>query len=280
MSHPSPTEPPIVLALHGAAFGYGTRTVVSGLDVAIRAGEVVAVLGPNGSGKSTLVKGVLGLATNFAGRVEVLGMPRTDFREHARLGYVPQRHTLAAGARATVWEIVAAGRLTRRRLLSHPGAGDRAAIRRAIELVGLADRERSDVAALSGGQQRRVLIARALAGEPDILLMDEPTAGVDASAQHVLADVLARLVATGVTLVVVTHELAALAELVTRVIVVEDGRVAFDGSRDEFASASGVVHDHDAHHHDSELDQVPSWVAAVPAPLPRPLTDRSGGTRG
>ena len=98
-----------------------------------------------------------------------------------------------------------------------------------FDLVGLADRSGTEVSTLSGGQQRRVLIARALAGQPDVLIMDEPTAGVDVVNQHVLADVLGRLVERDVTLVIVTHELGALEGLPTRIIVVDGGRIAFDG---------------------------------------------------
>ncbi|HRW18093.1 MAG TPA: metal ABC transporter ATP-binding protein [Dermatophilaceae bacterium] len=256
-----------VLSLRSASFGYADRAVVSGVTLTVEPGEVVAVLGPNGSGKSTLVKGALGLAQQLAGSVELFGMPRADFREHARLGYVPQRHTLASAVRSTVTEIVASGRIPRQHWLRGQTARDREQIGRALELVGLADRARADVTTLSGGQQRRVLIARALAGEPEVLVMDEPMAGVDASAQHVLADVLTRLAATGVTMLVVTHELVALADLVTRVVVVDAGQVSFDGSKADFEAAAGhVLHDHGAHHHDLEL-------ATTPALLGNPIPD-------
>ncbi len=239
-----------VLCLRGAAFGYGEHPVLSGVDLRVQAGEVVAILGPNGSGKSTLVKGLLGLADHVRGEVELFGMPRAEFREHARLGYVPQRHTVAGTVRATVQEVVATGRLPRKRLWSRLTHRDRALVRRAIDLVGMGDRTTVDTAELSGGQQRRVLIARALAGEPDVLLMDEPTAGVDIASQHALAGVLARLAGTGVTMLIVTHELAALADIVARVVVIDGGQVSFDGPRAEFeARASLILHDHGYQHH-------------------------------
>ena len=113
---------------------------------------------------------------------------------------------------------------------------------------------------LSGGQQRRVLIARALAGQPDVLIMDEPTAGVDAANQHVLADVLDRLVERDVTMVIVTHELGALERLLTRIVVVDGGRIRFDGTPPAYAAARDAVHhDHDSHHHDIELRHRPPW---------------------
>jgi zinc transport system ATP-binding protein len=246
------TDPP--LRLRGATFGYGDRIIVEGIDLTIEPGEVVAVLGANGSGKSTLLKGLVGLSDLRAGTVEVFGAPGGTQAARNRVGYVPQRHTLATSVRATAREIVATGTLpTRPRPLLRRRGVDRV-VTAALCSVGLAEHADRDVGELSGGQQRRVLIARALAGAPEILLMDEPTAGVDVANQHVLAAVLRRLAATGVTLVVVTHELDALVDVVTRVLVVHGGRVSFDGSVANFLEQHDVVHhDHDSHHHDDEL---------------------------
>ena len=242
-----------VISVRQGAFGYADRTVLVDVVLDVFPSEVVAVLGPNGSGKSTLVKGLLGVCER-SGQVELFGVPADGFTEHHRIGYVPQRHTLFGSVRATVEEVVSSGRLSRRGLWRPSGAGDRAAVVRALEVVGMADRAHTDVAKLSGGQQRRVLIARALAGEPDVLVMDEPTAGVDARAQHGLADVLARLVGQGVTMLVVTHEMGPITDLVTRVIVVDEGRVRFDGPREVFLAAPDrVLHEHHSHHHDDEL---------------------------
>jgi zinc transport system ATP-binding protein len=244
-----------VVALHGAGFGYGDRPVLTDVDLTIRSGEIVAIVGPNGSGKSTLMKGVLGLNERTAGSVSLFGVDSTEFHDRARIGYVPQRHTLSASVRATAEEIVCTGRLARIGWFGRLRATDRQVVARALEVVGLADRASTEVSTLSGGQQRRVLIARALAGEPDVLIMDEPTAGVDAASQHVLADVLERLAQREVTMVIVTHELGALERLLTRIVVVDGGRVRFDGTPQEYAHArEHVHHDHDSHHHDHELD--------------------------
>ena len=245
----------VVIDLAGASFGYGDRAVLSDASLTIRRGEIVAVVGPNGSGKSTLMKGILGLNDRVAGRVTLFGVPSDDVRDRARIGYVPQRHTLSASVRATAEEIVSTGRLPRVGWLGRLRANDRQIVARSLEVVGLADRAATEVSTLSGGQQRRVLIARALAAQPDVLIMDEPTAGVDASNQHVLAEVLERLVAGGVTMVVVTHELGALERLITRIVVVDGGRIVFDGTPSQYAVArDSVHHDHDSHHHDHELD--------------------------
>ena len=253
MTTPAPDLRTPVFALRSASFGYADRIVLRDVDLDVHGGDVVAVLGPNGSGKSTLVKGLLGICER-AGDVLVFGTPADHFQDHFRIGYVPQRHTLSGSVKATVTEVVSSGRLSRRGLWRPSGAPDRQAVARALEVVGMADRARTDVATLSGGQQRRVLIARALAGEPDVLIMDEPTAGVDTRAQHELAEVLARLAKEGVTMLLVTHDLGPVTDLVTRVVVIDEGRITFDGRRGDFlASAGTLLHDHQSHHHDDEL---------------------------
>jgi zinc transport system ATP-binding protein len=264
---------PAVLSLHSAAFGYDDRPAVSDVTLDVLPGEVVALLGPNGSGKSTLVRGLLGLNHHLAGQVSMFGTPIADFADHARLGYVPQRHTLSASVRATVEEVVAIGRLPHQGWLGRQNSHDRAVVAQALELVGLEDQAGCDVSTLSGGQQRRVLIARALAAEPDVLIMDEPTAGVDAASQHVLSRVLARLAARGTTMVIVTHELAALQDIVTRILLVSGGSLTFDGTPADFArEQSAYALAHDGHHHDSEnRDRAAS---RTPTPAAGPL-DRS-----
>lgn len=220
-----------ILELQDAAFGYGASPVVTDVNLSITAGEVVAILGPNGSGKSTLVKGLLGLTEHQGGTARLLGEP-LDQVARSRIGYVPQRHTLATSIRASVAEIVAIGRLPYRSLWRpwrRDSATDRQITARALDLVGLGDRASADVSQLSGGQQRRVLIARALASTPDMLIMDEPTAGVDQANQQILAGVLGTLAGRGTTMLIVTHEVEALAHILTRVLVIDSGRIVFDG---------------------------------------------------
>ena len=219
----------VVVRLRSACIGYGDVAVVQGVDLTVRRGEAVAVLGSNGSGKTTLVRGLLGLATVLSGDVEVLQAPVGRRRERGRIGYVPQRHTVTGAVPATVREVVSVGRLARLGLLRRLGGADRAAVAEAVAAVGLGDRIDEPVAALSGGQQRRVLVARALAARPDLMIMDEPTAGVDAAQQEAMASVLERLSAEGTTLLVVTHEVGPLAGVVRRAVVVDHGRVAYDG---------------------------------------------------
>lgn len=219
----------VAVRLRSASIGYDDVPIVARVSLTVRRGEAIAVLGSNGSGKTTLARGLLGLASVLDGEIEVLGAPVGRLRERGRVGYVPQRHTVSGAVPATVREVVAVGRLARLGLFRRLGAADRAAVGEAVAAVGLADRMEEPVASLSGGQQRRVLVARALAAQPELLIMDEPTAGVDAASQDALAEVLTRVSAAGTTLLVVTHETGPLAGVLTRAVVVDHGRIRYDG---------------------------------------------------
>jgi zinc transport system ATP-binding protein len=223
----------VVDVAHGVV-GYGGRPVLRDVSLAVSAGEVVAVLGANGSGKSTLIRAALGLVPLQAGSATLFGTPlkpasRKLRRGWQRIGYVPQRVGASSGVPATVREVVTAGRLARRGFLHPSSPRDRAAVASALAAVGLADRAGEPVGTLSGGQQQRALIARALAGEPELLVLDEPTAGVDAASQTAFAGALRGFVAGGGTVLLVAHELGPLKQLVSRAVVVHDGRIAHDG---------------------------------------------------
>ena len=244
-----PPDRPVVIRLAGGTAGYDGRPVLRDVDFDLAAGEVVALLGANGSGKSTLVRALLGLVPLVRGELELFGVPVERFRDRWRIGYVPQRYTAASGVPATVREVVATGRLPHRRPFVPARSHDREAVEAAIATVGLTEEASSDVARLSGGQQRRVLIARALAGEPEVLVMDEPTAGVDLVSQQILADTLRELVGTGRTLLLVAHELGPLEPLIDRVVLLRDGLITYDGpAADRAARLAGD----DGHHHPHE----------------------------
>ena len=239
-----PTGGPAAVSLRDASIGYGDVPIVEHVDLTVLPGEAVAVVGSNGSGKTTLARGVLGLATALGGEIEVLGAPVGRLRDRGRVGYVPQRHTVSGAVPATVREVVAVGRLARSGLFGRLGAADRAAVGQAVAAVGLADRMEEPVASLSGGQQRRVLVARALAARPELLIMDEPTAGVDAASQDALAEVLARISAAGTTLIVVTHETGPLSGFLTRAVEVDHGRIRYDGPLAGAGPTAGAAADH------------------------------------
>ena len=214
------------------------RPILRQIDLSVPAGQFLTILGANGSGKSTLVRALTGLHSLTSGEVWLFGTPLAQFHQWERVGFVPQRTNASGGVPASVWEVTAAGRLSRRAIFRPASSADRRAVSEAIAAVGLAGRERDGIATLSGGEQQRVLIARALAGEPDLFLLDEPMAGVDLGAQQSLADLLGGLKAAGSTVVLVAHELGALAPLVDRAVVMRDGRIIHDGA---------LPSDHDLH---------------------------------
>ncbi|MEU1604434.1 metal ABC transporter ATP-binding protein [Micromonospora matsumotoense] len=241
-----------VIEVGHASVGYDGRPVLRDVSLTVTAGEVVAVLGANGSGKSTLIRAVLGLVPLGTGTVALFGVPQRRFRQWHRIGYVPQRLGAGSGVPATVREVVASGRLARRGVLRPPGRTDRTAVEAALRAVGLADRARDPVATLSGGQQQRTLIARALAGEPELLVLDEPTAGVDAASQEAFAGALHDFVGTGGTVLLVAHELGPLRPLISRAVVVHQGGICHDGAVPEPAGHHAEPdHDH-VHPHGPE----------------------------
>ncbi|MBQ0903850.1 metal ABC transporter ATP-binding protein [Micromonospora sp. U21] len=247
---------PVITVEHGVV-GYDGRPVLRDVSLTVTAGEVAAVLGANGSGKSTLIRAVLGLVPLSAGSITLFDRPLRQFRQWQRIGYVPQRLGAGGGVPATVREVVASGRLARRGVLRPPGRADRAAVDAALRAVGLADRAADPVSTLSGGQQQRTLIARALAGQPELLILDEPTAGVDAASQEAFAGALRHFVADGGTVLLVAHELGPLRPVISRAVVVHQGGICHDGA----------VPDPAGHHAEPDHDHVHPHGPDEPAGL-------------
>jgi zinc transport system ATP-binding protein len=214
----------------GVSFSFGPIVVIEDVDLAVGRGEFVALVGPNGSGKTTLLRLLLGALSPIRGEVRLFGVSPGDVADRWRIGYVPQRPSLAPDVPATVREIVTAGRLARRGWLRRLSSVDAAAVDHALESVDLTDLADQPLATLSGGQQQRAFIARAFAGEPDLLVLDEPIAGVDAESQRRFRDSLLHLIEEhGAGVLLVSHELSAVANVIDRVIVLKQ-RVLFDGS--------------------------------------------------
>ncbi|MDU0349499.1 metal ABC transporter ATP-binding protein [Actinomyces sp. MRS3W] len=221
----------------------GTSLILSGIDLTVGEGESVALLGANGSGKSTLVKTILGLHPVSSGTVRLFGRDVADRRTVPwdRVGYVPQRVGASSGVPATALEVVRSGLLSPSRPFADRGRAARQRALAALDAVGLADRAQDHVQVFSGGQSQRVLIARALVRSPDLLLLDEPLAGIDRASRESLAVTLAGLRDQGLTLLTVLHEMGELTDVVERAVVLAEGRVVFDGPK------SRLAHDHARH---------------------------------
>jgi zinc transport system ATP-binding protein len=227
--------------LEDVRFAYpGGPDVLRAVDLRLERGEFVAVAGPNGGGKTTLVRLLLGLERPLAGSALLFGEPAHAFTRRSTLGYLAQRSRLGSEAPATVREVVAAGTLAKGGLLGPLRRRERAIVEEAIERVGLTERADTPLQTLSGGQQQRAFIAKALAAEPELLVLDEPTSGVDVEAQEALAALLARLhEELGTTIVYVSHEFGAVERYVERLLLVR-GTIVFDGPP---AELPGVWHD-------------------------------------
>jgi zinc transport system ATP-binding protein len=232
---------PLAVELDGVAFGYRPgQSVLEEVSLGIGEGEFVAIAGPNGGGKTTLVRLVLGLERPTLGSALLLGEPaHRSSRRHA-LGYLAQRSELGGDAPTTVREVVSAGRLAAGGLLGPLRKRERALVSEAIARVGLAEVADRPLRTLSGGMQQRAFIAKALAGEPSLLVLDEPTTGVDSESQESLAGLLDRLHSDlGVTILYVSHEFGAVESFVQRLVLVRR-TIVFDGTPGDLP---GVWHD-------------------------------------
>ncbi|SDX89687.1 zinc transport system ATP-binding protein [Allochromatium warmingii] len=210
----SPDSP--VIRVDAVSFSYGETLVLERINLSIVAGEFVGLVGPNAGGKSTLLKLILGLLEPQAGQIHVLGRPpRTAARA---IGYVPQFPSFARDFPICVEEVVTMGRIGRgsRWALGWSSRADRAAARQALAEVEAADLARRPIGQLSGGQLQRVLLARALVAEPQILILDEPTANIDQRAESDIFDLLAEL-NQRLTILLVSHDIAFISEYVSRV---------------------------------------------------------------
>jgi zinc transport system ATP-binding protein len=221
---------PLAVELRTLSFRYGDGPLVlEDVGLEIRQGELVAIAGPNGGGKTTLVRLVLGLERPTSGHALLFGEPPHRFSRRATLAYLAQRAQVHLDAPATVQEVVSTGRLAAGGLLGPLRAKDRAIVDEAIERVGLGAVRSRPLARLSGGQQQRAFIAKALAAQPSLLVLDEPTTGVDVESQEALGALLHRLhTELSVTVLYVSHEFGAIERYAERLVLVR-GRIVFDG---------------------------------------------------
>jgi manganese/iron transport system ATP-binding protein len=206
----SPVALPDELSLRGVTVAYDGRRVLDDVTFNVPHGAHVAVVGPNGAGKSTLFKAIVGLLPLAAGTIEIHGRPQAENRY--TLAYVPQREEVDWSYPLSVRDVVTMGRYRHLGRLRRVGARDREAVARALDELAIADLADRSIGELSGGQQQRVFLARALAQEPHVLLLDEPFTGVDATVREGILDALAGLAARGITVLASTHDLGVAAQ--------------------------------------------------------------------
>ncbi|QFU00779.1 High-affinity zinc uptake system ATP-binding protein ZnuC [Halomonas sp. THAF5a] len=222
-------EPDLALHVEDLTVSYHSKPVLWDIDFDVPPGVMAAIVGPNGAGKSTLIKSVLGLVPTVAGHVTLHGRPYKAQRR--RVGYVPQRSSVDWDFPTTALDVVTMGLYGRLGWLRRPGRRERDEAMAALELVGMADFARRQISQLSGGQQQRVFLARALVQKADVYFLDEPMAGVDATTERAIVDILRRLRDEGKTVIVVHHDLQTVRSyfdwlLILNVRVIAQGPVA------------------------------------------------------
>ncbi len=222
-------------------FSYGEIRVLEGINLTVEAGDFLGIIGPNGSGKTTLLRIMLGLLEPDHGRVRLFGHSPSSFRQWGRLGYVPQKATLDPALPATVQEVVATGLVPALGLWGRVRAAERRRIQEVLAHVGMDAHAGARIGALSTGQQQRVLIARALVSNPEMLILDEPTGGVDPEAQTSFYALLHHLNRErDVTLILVSHDIGVVAKEVTKLACL-NRRLIFHGRPADFLSDAALT---------------------------------------
>jgi zinc transport system ATP-binding protein len=236
-------DPDVLISVDHVSFHFGDFPILQDISFTISAGDFLALTGPNGSGKTTLIRLILGLLQPSRGRILLLGKEIGQFRQWNRIGYVPQKATnIDPLFPASVREIVAMGLLSQKPFPRFLKQKDEELIDRALMSVGMEEMKKRRIGQLSGGQQQRVFIARAIVNGPDVLFLDEPTAGVDAETQSRFYEMLFELnQKQKLTIVLITHDFSIITKHVTKVACLNQ-RLFFHGSHDEFCS-SPVVQD-------------------------------------
>ena len=220
------TEGNAAVHIQGLSVRYERVLALDGLDLTVERGQAVGIVGPNGSGKSTLLKAIAGLVTPSAGSIEVFGKPPRAQRP-GTIAYVPQVEAVDWNFPANVYDVVAMGRFPRMNPLAPFSKHDREVVSTALDALRMTDLRDRQISELSGGQQQRTFVARAIAQEPELLLLDEPTTGVDAATEDALLSLIRSLVAKGLPVIMTTHDLERAAEWFDRLMVVDRRVLAF-----------------------------------------------------
>ena len=216
-------------------YNYGQGKVLDQINIQINQGDYVAIVGANGSGKSTLLKLILGLLKIQSGEIFLFGQPLAKFKDWDKIGFVSQKaNSFNSGFPATVYEVVASGLTAKIGLFKRLSKEDKQLIKQTIQTVGMKQFEQRNIGELSGGQQQRVFIARAIVSHPTVLILDEPTVGVDVENSKQFYEMLTRLNRElNLTLLLVTHDLDAISKEVSHVIQLNK-RIRFSGTSGEF----------------------------------------------
>ncbi|WP_077618825.1 metal ABC transporter ATP-binding protein [Bacillus sinesaloumensis] len=224
-----------VLTIKDLSFRYDEQTVLEDIHLLVPKGSFLAIVGPNGSGKTTLLKSILGLVKLQSGSIELFGTPISKFREWPKIGFVSQKaNSFNSGFPATVFEVVSSGLTAKLGLFRFLKHEHRKKVIKALQSVGMEEFLNRNIGELSGGQQQRVFIARALVSEPELLILDEPTVGVDAQTVQAFYNMLEDINKNkGITLILVTHDVGTVSEKVSHVACLNKN-LHFHGSADEF----------------------------------------------
>src|SRR5919201_4935951 len=227
---------PVTLRLEDVRFGYGAEAILDGVTLSLDAGQFVVLAGPNGSGKSTLLKLCVGLIVPQSGQIEVLSGSPAHPSVRRRIGYAPQGLRGVTNIPVSVKEVVGAGLVPAKGTLHHLGRSDWLRVDGTLASVGMAELSSECLFELSGGQQQRAMLARALVSDPELILLDEPTTGIDQRLRPVMAGELRRRTDTGATVVVVTHDPEDFHDVVDRIVLLGEGPLRELG-HDEFHAA-------------------------------------------
>lgn len=223
-----------IVEIHDLCFSYGSDETLCSVTFEIEKGDFLGVIGPNGSGKTTLLRVILGLLKPQNGQVKLFGKNISEFNQWTRIGYVPQKATyIETSIPINVQEIVSLGRVAKAGLGNFLKKSDSIAIDKALQLVGMQEYKNRQITELSGGQQQRVFIAKALASEPELLILDEPTVGVDVAAQDEFYQLLAELNKKGITLVIVSHDIDVIVNEVNKLACLNK-KLVYHGTPKDF----------------------------------------------
>ncbi len=240
-----------VLEIKDLEFSYSDATVLRNINLSLEKGDFLGIIGSNGTGKSTLIKLILGILQYNSGSIRLFGEERKNFKDYSKIGYVSQKaNSFNSSFPATVKEVILANLYSKIGLFGKPKKEHIEAMKKALEVVGMSGFENRLIGKMSGGQQQRIFIARILVNNPELMFLDEPTVGVDAPSVDAITDIIKKLNAQGITIVMTNHDTPSLVTLANKLLVLHtDGCASFynknDLSVDELAKLmKGGYHNH------------------------------------